>query len=206
MEATMMKKGGRSKSMKQKQKQKQSIVIKNVINVNERKKRMNKRQRRARTQPTQAPTQLPTGGQYPLQKLFQPQQSVYRSVVMTSANANEASNNVSNVVDATQKISDGKLNALIDNKLESKPYARLLDEINNTPIKREEKDEEKKYEDIPPPALETPIPSYSSSSSSVSNPPPPKIFNPRTGRYMNNTPNNRRKLEEEFPAPFDTPE
>ena len=41
----MMKRGGRAKTMKQKQKQ--SVVIKNVINIGE-KKRMRPRQRRAR--------------------------------------------------------------------------------------------------------------------------------------------------------------
>ena len=128
-----MKRGGKAKkTIKQKQKQKQSVVIKNVININERKKKMNKRQKRATTQPQQQQQQQPLipQGQYPLQRLFQPQQQVYRSVSMSSANASEANNNVSKVVDSTQKISEGKVNAVINNELERKPYMRILNGLN----------------------------------------------------------------------------
>ena len=135
----MMKRGGKARKT-MKQKQKQSVVIKNVINIGERKKKMNKRQKRARTQPQQQQAQpfIPQG-QYPLQRLFQPQQQTYRSVSMSSANASEASNNASKVVDATQQISEGKLVAEIDNKLENKPYRRLLDELNGVSMEQKQK-------------------------------------------------------------------
>lgn len=135
----LMKRGGKAKrSVKSKtikQKQKQSVVIKNVINIGERKKKMNKRQKRARTQPQQQQPFIPQA-QYPLQRLFQPQQQIYRSVSMSSANASEANNNVSKVVDATQKISDGKVVAEIDNKLEKAPFTRLLEGLDNPFLKK----------------------------------------------------------------------
>lgn len=190
-----MKRGGRArKTMKQKQKQKQSVVIKNVINIGER-KRMNRRQKRARKPTQQAQPSIPQG-QYPLQRLFQPQQQVYRSVQMSSANASEANNNTSNVVDATQKITEGKVNAEIDNKLELNPYRRLLDELNGLSIEQKNKflelesdDEERKspvpdkYADMPP-LEQTPI-----------TPTPNTILNPATGRFVKNNDANRKKIQ-----------
>lgn len=196
----LMKRGG--KTMKQKQKQKQSVVIKNVINIGERKKKMNKRQKRARKQPPQQQQPFIPQAQYPLQRLFQPQQQNYRSVEMSSANASEANNNTSNVVDATQKISSGKVKAEIDNKLEMKPYRRLLDELNGISIEQRNKflelendDEERKS------PIRNPVPDniYSSMPPLELTPIPPEqretILNPATGRFIKNTSANRKKIE-----------
>lgn len=133
----LMKRGGKAKTMKQKQKQ--SVVIKNVINIGERKKKMNKRQKRARKQPPQQSQPfIPMAIQqsYPSQRLFQPQQQIYRGVVMTSADANEAGNNVSAPVDASQKISDGKVKAEVNNQLSNNPFSRLLTGLENPFIKK----------------------------------------------------------------------
>jgi len=203
----MMKRGGKARKT-MKQKQKQSVVIKNVINIGERKKKMNKRQKRARTQPQQQQPFIPQA-QYPLQRLFQPQQQTYRSVSMSSANASEASNNASKVVDAQQQISDGKLVAEIDNQLENKPYRRLLDELNGVSMEQKQKlrdlsndDEEQKmpeqktpfrvkkdiYANMPPLEL-SPFSPFSQKIENLT------IFNPATGRYIKNNPQNRKKIE-----------
>lgn len=130
-----LKRGGR---MKQKQKQKQSVVIKNVINIGkgERKKKAKRRAGTRRIQPQAMQPFIPAGQQFPLQKLFQPQQQVYRSVVMGSSTANEAVNNVSKVVDESQKISEGKVNASIENELEKNSLKRLLDGLDNPFVKK----------------------------------------------------------------------
>ena len=118
-----------------KQKQKQSVVIKNVINIGER-KRMRPRQRRARTQPKDGRQATggggmmggafnPIGVQFPYQKLFQPQPNNLRSLTMSSANSNEASNNVSALIDKSQQISEGRIRSYINNALSFNAFKRL---------------------------------------------------------------------------------
>jgi hypothetical protein len=134
----MMKRGGKSKSRKT-MKQKQSVVIKNVINIGE-KKRMRPRQRRARKQPQDG--RQPTGGgggaggrallnpvgvQFPYQNLFQPQPNNVRSLTMSSANSNEANNNVSALIDKSQQITEGKLLSYINNALSFNAVKRMVE-------------------------------------------------------------------------------
>lgn len=132
-----MKRGGKARKT-MKQKQKQSVVIKNVINIGE-KKRMRPRQRRARKQPQDgrqatggggivgAGAFNPIGVQFPYQKLFQPQPNNLRSLTMSSANSNEASNNVSALIDKAQQITEGKVLSYINNALEFNAIKRMVD-------------------------------------------------------------------------------
>lgn len=203
----LMKRGGRTQ--KQKQKQKQSVVIKNVINIGERKKKMNKRQKRARTQQQAKQTQQQQAqpfipqAQYPLQRLFQPQQQIYRSVSMSSANASEANNNTSKVIDATQKISSGKVNAEIDNNLEDKPYRRLLDELNGVSMEQQQKlrdlsndDDDERKSPIRVPIKKDEYAVMSPLELSPFSPMIPNtIFNPATGKHIKNNSKNRKKIE-----------
>ena len=124
-----------------KQKQKQSVVIKNVININERKpKPMNRRQKRARKQPVRD-GRVPTGGgavsggntylgpgaagQYPMSRLFQVQSNEPRSLTMSSANANETSINVSKVANEVQSIVYGKIKNDLNDALTFQAFRRL---------------------------------------------------------------------------------
>jgi hypothetical protein len=140
----LMKRGGKAKKT-MKQKQKQSVVIKNVINIGERKKKMNKRQKRARKQPQDGRQSTgggggiggafnPVGVQFPYQKLFQAPPNQYRSLTMSSANANEASNNTSDIVDATQKIVYGKIKSDLDDALTFNAYKRIYESKNALPV------------------------------------------------------------------------
>lgn len=175
-----LKRGGR---IKQKQKQKQSVVIKNVINIGKaERKRKSKRRRGTQKAPQAMQPFIPAGQQFPLQRLFQPQQQVYRSVVMGSSNAGEANNNVSPVIERTQQIQEGRVKAELENKLEAKPYRRLLNELNgvsDTQMKRfqdltndDDRNQEHKSPELSPrmPTLElspfpySPLPSYSTPS------------------------------------------
>lgn len=133
-----MKRGGKAKKTI---KQKQSVVIKNVINIGER-KRMNKRQKRAR-KPAMKDGRQATGGgggmsgagalfnpvgvQFPYQKLFQVPPNQVRSLTMSSANSNEASNNVSALIDKSQQISEGRIKSYINNALEFNAIKRMVD-------------------------------------------------------------------------------
>lgn len=140
MEEELMKNGGKARKT-MKQKQKQSVVIKNVINIGERKKRMNKRQKRARKQPQDGrqPTAgglgagafNPIGVQFPYQKLFQPQPNNVRSLTMSSANANETSINVSKVADEVQSIVYGKLKNDLNDALTFQAFSRLQERRQN---------------------------------------------------------------------------
>lgn len=136
----MMKRGGKARKT---MKQKQSVVIKNVINIGEIKKKMNKRQKRARKQPQDG--RKPTGGggivgagafnpigvQFPYQKLFQPQPNNLRSLTMSSANSNEASINVSKVADEVQNIVYGKLKNDLNDALTFQAFSRLQERRQN---------------------------------------------------------------------------
>ena len=137
----MMKRGGKARKT---MKQKQSVVIKNVINIGE-KKRMRPRQRRARKQPQDgrqatggggivgAGAFNPIGVQFPYQKLFQPPPNEYRSLTMSSANANEASINVSKVADDVQSIVYGKLKNDLNDALTFQAFRRLQESQNVRP-------------------------------------------------------------------------
>lgn len=160
------KRGGKAKKT-MKQKQKQSVVIKNVINIGERKpKPMNRRQKRARKQQVRD-GRVPTGGgavsggntylgpgaQYPMSRLFQVQSNEPRSLTMTSADANEKVNNVSALIDKAQQITEGKLIALMRNELELDSYKRQRDAITTKPFIEEyvdEEDEEQPQMEAPP--------------------------------------------------------
>lgn len=209
-----LKRGGRMK-----QKQKQSVVIKNVINIGkgERKKKAKRRAGTRRKQPQAMQPQpfIPAGQPFPLQRLFQPQQQVYRSVVMGSSTANEAVNNASPVVERTQQIQEGKVKAELENKLEKSTYKNLLDELDQVApvsdaqkkrfydLTKDEDEEmkiespmkrEMKYDDMPP--LEaSPIFNNSSSYMKKEEGEPDTILNPATGRWIKNTPQNRRKIK-----------
>jgi hypothetical protein len=69
----------------------------------------------------------PIGVQYPYQHLFKPQPNNLRSLTISSADANEASNNVSALVDKSQQITEGKLLSYIKNALSSVSNQRIVE-------------------------------------------------------------------------------
>jgi hypothetical protein len=158
----VMKRGGKARKT-MKQKQKQSIVIKNTINIGE-KKRMRPRQRRARTQPKDgrqatggggglgAGAFNPIGVQFPYQKLFQAPPNEVRSLTMSSANSNEASNNVSALIDKSQQISEGRIRSYINNALQFNAVKRMVesDAIQPSGVRIDEIEDEDEVVEVMP--------------------------------------------------------
>ena len=113
-EDMLMKKGGK---IRQKQKQKQTVNIKNIITIDKKTPTRRKGKTAPKRQPQQTPPQtqyLGTGVQYPFINLLRPQSNDTRGVSVTSATAGEANNNVMATIRKTQEITEGKLNARID--------------------------------------------------------------------------------------------
>ena len=113
-EAMLMKKGGK---IKQKQKQKQTVNIKNIITIDKKTPTRRKGKTAPKRQPQQTPPQtqyLGTGVQYPFINLLRPQSNDTRGVALTGATSAEANNNVMATIRKTQEITEGKLNARID--------------------------------------------------------------------------------------------
>jgi len=112
-ESILMKKGGK---IRQKQKQRQSVNIKNIITIDKKtptRRKGKPAQKRQSTSPPQQQFQAP-GVQYPFINLLRPQSNEPRGVTLTGATAGEANNNVMATVRKTQEITEGKLNARID--------------------------------------------------------------------------------------------
>lgn len=113
-EEMLMKKGGK---IKQKQKQKQSVNIKNIITIDRKTPTRKKTKSAPKRQPQQTPPQtkyLGTGVQYPFINLLRPQSNDTRGVTLTGATATEANNNIMATIRKSQEITEGKLNARID--------------------------------------------------------------------------------------------
>lgn len=113
-EHALMKKGGK---IKQKQKQKQSVNIKNIITIDRKPTTRRKAKPAPKRQPQQTPPQtqyLGTGVQYPFINLLRPQSNDTRGVAFTGATATEANNNIMATIRKSQEITEGKLNARID--------------------------------------------------------------------------------------------
>lgn len=124
-ESILMKKGGK---IRQKQKQRQSVNIKNIITIDKKtptRRKGKPAQKRQSTSPPQQQFQAP-GVQYPFINLLRPQSNEPRGVTLTGATAGEANNNVMATVRKTQEITEGKLNARIDDM-----QSKLVSDFNN---------------------------------------------------------------------------
>lgn len=115
-EAMMLKRGGRAttKSKTRRTKGKQAVNIKNIITIN----RGGGGGRGKPSQPAQPAQQRPQyqgiGTLLPFLSMLRPQSNDTRSVAVTGATAGEANNNVMDTIRKAQEITEGKLNARID--------------------------------------------------------------------------------------------
>ena len=112
--ALMLKRGGKVKhktKQTRKTKGKQAVNIKNIITIN----RGGGGGRGKPSQPAQPrPQYQGIGTLLPFLSMLRPQSNDTRSVSVTSATAGEANNNVMDTIRKTQEITEGKLNARID--------------------------------------------------------------------------------------------
>ena len=112
--ALMLKRGGKVKhktKQTRKTKGKQAVNIKNIITIN----RGGGGGRGKPSQPAQPrPQYQGIGTLLPFLSMLRPQSNDTRSVSVTSATAGEANNNVMDTIRKSQEITEGKLNARID--------------------------------------------------------------------------------------------
>ena len=110
--ALMLKRGGKVKhktKQTRKTKGKQAVNIKNIITINR------GGGGRKPSQPAQPrPQYQGIGTLLPFLSMLRPQSNDTRSVSVTSATAGEANNNVMDTIRKTQEITEGRLNARID--------------------------------------------------------------------------------------------